>query len=325
MGKRLVVTLFILFSGIIQAAEVSPRVVGGTNASISDAPWQAFLRIGSRFCGGVVIANRWILTAAHCLDTAGDNEAFSLASAGSVSVYTGTAEIYGTGFTDFQSTVESVYVNSNYDKNTFANDIGLVKLSTDIHPNAVVITLASSSDQATVDAGANAGNNDLLLSGWGFTDTGRTADTDILQKANLSAVSDATCGSLWGTTVTNVSGYQSKYLCAQESGIGACNGDSGGPLVWFDPSKAGDADSGARLVGLVSFGVASQCASPTYPDVYTQVASYLSWIATCQQGRCVAQSSTVVESSGGGGGSLSLLFYIFSMMLFLHPIVFKRK
>ncbi|MDF2185323.1 serine protease [Grimontia hollisae] len=322
MGKTLVVTLFMLFSGFSQALEFSPRVVGGTTASISDAPWQAFIRVGSYFCGGVVIAPRWILTAAHCLDTAGDNEKFSLASVGSVSVYTGTAELSGVNLLDFQSAVESVYVNNHYDKNAYVNDIALIKLSTNVHPNAVVITLASSSDQATVDAGANAGNNDLQLSGWGFKDTDRTVDTNTLQKANLSAVSDATCGSLWGTTVTNVSGYQGKYLCALESGIGACNGDSGGPLVWFDPLKAGDVDGGARLVGLVSFGVASQCASPIYPDVYTQVASYLSWIASCQQGNCVAQASTVIGETSGGG-NLSLLFYILLAVIFRHLFVLK--
>lgn len=195
-------------AGIAQAAERAPRVVGGSDALISDAPWQAYVRIGSAYCGGVVIADRWILTAAHCLDTADDNDAFDLASANDVSVYTGTAEINGVGFSSFQSSVAAIYANSNYDKTTFSNDIALIKLSTDIHANASAVQLADLTVQADVDATANLSNNDLQLTGWGFTNANRTGYTDTLQKAALSTVSDATCASDWGTTVSGVSNYQ---------------------------------------------------------------------------------------------------------------------
>ncbi|WP_255555568.1 S1 family serine peptidase [Enterovibrio paralichthyis] len=316
-------------AGIAQAAERAPRVVGGSDALISDAPWQAYVRIGSAYCGGVVIANRWILTAAHCLDTAGDNDAFDLASANDVSVYTGTAEINGVGFADFQSSVAAIYANSNYDKTTFSNDIALIKLSTDIHANASAVQLADLTVQADVDATANLSNNDLQLTGWGFTNANRTGYTDTLQKAALSTVSDATCASDWGTTVSGVSNYQKKYFCAEAPGKGACNGDSGGPLVWFDPSRAGDADGGATLVGLVSFGIDAQCASSSFPDVYTQVSNYSSWISTCQAGNCAAETSNVTifsKSDGGGGGfgSMTLGFLLLAFLRRFLPIPVGR-
>ncbi|USH01894.1 serine protease [Grimontia kaedaensis] len=320
MRMKLIAILLLFFSFQGLAAEPSPNVVGGSDASINDAPWQAFLRIGSNFCGGVVISSRWILTAAHCLDTADDDDPFSLASANSVSVYTGTAEINGANFSSFQSSVDSIYTNSSYNKDTLQNDIALVKLSSDVHPNASTVVLPNDTVQAAVDATGNLNNNDMQLTGWGYTDTGRSQSTNTLQKATLSALSDATCASQWGTTLTNVSDYQSKYFCAQASGVGACNGDSGGPLIWYDPSRAGDADGGATLIGLVSFGVASQCASPTVPDVFTQVASYTDWVSDCQSGSCASQSSVVMESNGGGGslGILFILSLVLSRLIFGH-------
>lgn len=45
------------------------RVVGGSNASPGQFPYIASLRrvlTGSHFCGGVIINNAYVLTAAHC-------------------------------------------------------------------------------------------------------------------------------------------------------------------------------------------------------------------------------------------------------------------
>ncbi|WP_325893690.1 S1 family serine peptidase [Grimontia sp. NTOU-MAR1] len=315
MRMKLIATLVFLISFSGYALELEPRVIGGADASISDAPWQAFIRTSNFTCGGVVISSRWILTAAHCLDTNGDGAPFSLVSASSVTVYTGTAEINGADFSNFQSSVESIYANTGYDKKTLQNDIALIKLSSDIHPNASSVMLPNNTVQAAVDATGNLNNNDMQLTGWGFTDKGRSQSTNRLQKATVSAVTDASCASAWGSTLTGISDYQPKFFCAQANGVGSCNGDSGGPLIWYDPSRAGDTDGGATLVGVVSFGVASQCASPIAPDVFTQVASYTDWISSCQGGSCASQSPTATESSGGGGSVP--IFFIISMALCL--------
>lgn len=317
MFKVSLLWIIALISVPVLSVERAVFVVGGSNASIQDAPWQAFLVANNRFCGAVIIDAQWALTAAHCVDTADKNSAFSLISPNLLSVYSGTNVVYEFDFNQHLSLVDAVYVHHAYNKKSLENDIALLKLSTNIHSTAAAILMADERVQADVDATGNLGNNDLLLTGWGATQADRTGFQRTLQKATLSTVSDSSCASSWGGPVWNVPDYQNKYLCAQKTGIGACNGDSGSPLVWFDPSRASDPDRGATLVGIVSFGVNIECSSPYYPDVYTQVSNYQEWIKKCQNGTCSAPSAL---NGSGGGGSLGVYFG-----LFIGLILFKRR
>ena len=46
------------------------RVVGGSTAPVGAWPWQVAIRsfTSQYICGGVLIADKWIVTAAHCID-----------------------------------------------------------------------------------------------------------------------------------------------------------------------------------------------------------------------------------------------------------------
>ena len=49
-------------------AQVSPNIIGGSNANISQVPWQVLINLnGTDECGGVIIAPNWILTCGHCV------------------------------------------------------------------------------------------------------------------------------------------------------------------------------------------------------------------------------------------------------------------
>lgn len=70
------------------------------------------------------------------------------------------------------------------------------------------------------------------------------------------------------------------------------------------------------MVGIVSFGVASQCALNGVPDVYTQVSSYLNWIDGCMNGECVGSTNIApVEASTDGGGSTSVVVLFWLMLM----------
>ena len=49
---------------------ISSRIVGGIQAQKGEWPWQALLASpgGAQFCGGSLIADKWVLTASHCLE-----------------------------------------------------------------------------------------------------------------------------------------------------------------------------------------------------------------------------------------------------------------
>ena len=319
MRRLAILVSMMLYTSFALSLDNSVRIVGGNQIPISDAPWQAYLKIGSTFCGGVVIAPTWVLTAAHCLDGASSENEFSLMSANQISVYTGTNNINGANFSQYRSTVSAVYVHQDYNKPTFANDIAIIQLAENVHQDAQVIQLIAPDQLSAFEAGENQNLEDIMLSGWGYTQANRQNLPSFLQSVQVSLVASRTCALTWGSTMTSVPDYAEKYLCTFRSNASACNGDSGGPVVWHDSSLAGDADQGARLVGLVSFGIEGECASSRFPDVNTRISNYFTWIEDCQQGECYALSSNAVfsipdDSSSGGG---SVFFYIFAGVCYL--------
>ncbi|XP_055915312.1 serine protease SP24D-like [Eupeodes corollae] len=224
---------------------VTGRIVGGDEALPAQFPYQISLRmLGSHVCGGSIISEKFILTAAHCVV----NEDFEAYPAEYFSIRAGSND---RRFGGVVVRVQAVTVHENYDGDV-TSDVAVLELvkplvySTKIQP----IELESHK----VPAGS-----DVIISGWGLPET-YAKDIPIKLKYNtVKAISSLKC-------LTKIGIFSEQILClSHEANNGACSGDSGGPAAY-----------NGRLVGVAGFVVPS-CGT-TNPDGYANVAFHIDWI-----------------------------------------------
>jgi len=237
------------------AAEKQAKIAGGSNADISEFPWQIYLEAGNFTCGGSIIASNWIITAAHC--TKDDFNTTIPASEMVVTVGANNPRITTQG-KDYL--VSEVIVHELYDPNTLENDIALLRLAEPInYTNAVPIKLVSANDAT---GGATDPGVLSWVTGYGLTRVRPATYPTTLQKIQLPIVSNQTASTVWPNIAST------DLMAGFENGNkDACIGDSGGPLIV-------PVANGFKLAGLVSWG-SSNC--NTY-GAYTRVSLFESWI-----------------------------------------------
>ncbi|XP_037951982.1 vitellin-degrading protease-like [Teleopsis dalmanni] len=219
------------------------RIVGGEDTTINSHPWQVSIRLfDSHSCGGSIINERTIVTAAHCGGY----------PAGWYKIQYGVTTIGGT--TNIAS-VKSFIRHPQYDSSVMDYDVAVIILDEPISFEDIVqpIKLADSRP---------ADGDTAVCTGWGALREGGSSPM-ALQAVKVEIVNIDDCKKNYSE------GYaiSDRMICAgvKEGGKDACSGDSGGPLV-----------TGNVLSGIVSWGVG--CARPNYPGVYTNVANLKSWI-----------------------------------------------
>jgi len=246
---------------------VQGRVIGGVEAEAHSWPWSvALLRFGGYFCGGSLIDEQWVLTAAHCIYGREDQAAFMEAVLGEHDrkVDEGTEQ-------KFQ--LEKIIAHKNYSQRTLDNDIAMIKLK-----KKVVLKKVARGNPDKVGLvcmpkqGEDANIKDLcFITGWGKTKSDGESST-ILMEAELPTVTNGKCrkqNSKWGgTEITK------NMLCAgQEPGtkMSGCHGDSGGPYVCTNNGRKW------TLTGAVSWGSARCDRSEKY-TVFARVSEFRDWI-----------------------------------------------
>ncbi|KAH8355318.1 hypothetical protein KR093_010766 [Drosophila rubida] len=255
--SRLVFTWSTLLCCCAAVSRASPqydgRIVGGQVTEIRNFPYQASIqRQGEHICGGAIIGDYFVLTAAHCFE-----DSWSLPD---YSVRLGATE-HATG--GELLSLRQIIRHAAYDALTHDNDLALLLLHTRLNytDELQAVPLATAQD-------ALSSATELHVSGWGLqSEAGDDGVSPVLRYVQLTHVPPAVCRSAYAKVLP----ITQRMLCAARDGHDSCQGDSGGPLVGYQPGS-----SEGKLYGIVSWGLG--CAKPDYPGVYTSVAAFRTWI-----------------------------------------------
>ncbi len=277
MRRRLVVLLVV---GLLTGIAPSGAIINGTPAGAG--AWPAMAAVtgpDGQFCGGSVIAPRYVLTAAHCFY---DSRAGGVPEgAGPFAVEIGGAQLGSAAAIN----VDSVIIHPGYDELRNVNDVALLRLAS--------ATTGPIQALATADSQVPAGQLADVI-GYGATSPDGTSPSDRLLHTTVPVVGDGPCAASYD----NIDAP--RHLCAGEPGTAdspgndSCQGDSGGPLIV-------GAGSQARQVGVVSFG---ELCGIDKPGVYAEVANYRSWIDGVLAGGAGTDPENPSPSSAGADASI---------------------
>eukprot|EP00438_Fugacium_kawagutii_P010043 Skav212675 [mRNA] locus=scaffold1227:830280:832126:- [translate_table: standard] len=229
---------------LIYSYNDSDRIVSTARFS-SDYPYLVSLTShgGSHhFCGGTLLDEHWILTAAHCFGTAAS-------SVGDIQVRLMQASDSRTSQADLVVTHES------FDMDVLNDDIALLRLATALP----VAKYAKLEDRSRRHVGSKA-----LLAGWGTLDEWCFQVDDVLREGDTYIAGDGACRDLnWAFNWSEV--ICTTHINATDKAVaGAGCGDSGGPLFLLENGEL-------VQVGIVSFSQGGR-------DQFTRVFTYTNWI-----------------------------------------------
>jgi len=252
--------MFFLSNSIYLTAQ--QKVVGGVDVDIQDYPWQVAVDYG---CGGSIIGDSWVLTAAHCVN-------------GGVNyIYAGNSAPYASGGESYS--VSQVIVHPNYGSGTsYSHDFALIEINGEFNFDNANIGKIDLITPGEVLAGSEDPGVTTTITGWGtLSSGGAMASTLQMVEAPLVA-NDVACGA-----ATDSNGNSGDYSCSSlnasmvcagdliNGGEDACQGDSGGPLA-----VRSVLDNRWLLIGATSWGYG--CANVNYPGVWSRVSYVYDWI-----------------------------------------------
>lgn len=225
-------------------------IVGGSDANIEDYPYQALLLetyylYEYPVCGGSIISDLYILTAAHCI---------KFTSTDKLRVGVGSNKVENTR----KYRVKQIIVHESYSSKR--KDIGLLKLNSPLRFSRAVQPIDlpyNSLDELPSSA-------IVTVSGWGDLSFGDLWGPDTLQHVDIAIIEQSICNESYFGLI------KEWEICAGYLGVGgkdSCQGDSGGPLASYN-----------TLYGIVTWGIG--CGESDYPGVYTNVAYFRDWITS---------------------------------------------
>lgn len=237
----------------------SSRIVGGKDSNMGEWPWQVSLHMKTQghVCGASVISNRWLVTAAHCVQ---DNDKFRYSQADQWEVYLGLLN-QGETSKSTQKRVKRIIPHPQYDHLSYDNDIALMELDSPVTLNQNIWPICLPDPTHYFPAGKS-----VWITGWGKLREESDPVASVLQKAEVRIINSTVCSKLMDDGITP------HMICAGvlSGGVDACQGDSGGPMTSIESNGR------MFLAGVVSWG--DGCGRRNRPGIYTRVTEFRSWI-----------------------------------------------
>ncbi|MFP5479682.1 MAG: serine protease [Alphaproteobacteria bacterium] len=290
------------------AGSAGAKVIGGEVSAEGAWPWQVALLVSgmpvsteAQFCGGTMVMERWVLTAAHCIHMPQEDGSFADLWPQDLSILVGTNQLTP-GQGDLIP-VEAIFRHPSYDGTQFDFDIALVKLAR--APQVPYQTI----EVPDADYGAilNQQGVTTIVTGWGLQEGAqpspelRQAEIQILDRELCNSammevraedaadgfsyavqtlgVGEADAYAIWDELMARAPMPVSENMICSgtfEGGKTSCNGDSGGPLVV--PLE----DGRYIQAGIVSWGLSAQtgegCEETALFSAYTDISRFVPWL-----------------------------------------------
>ncbi|XP_052901895.1 CLIP domain-containing serine protease B4-like [Anopheles moucheti] len=253
--------------------QMSDRVYGGQATKINEFPWTALIQYrkqdGSfRYrCGGSLINERYVVTAAHCVKLTGSVWKVHRVRLGEWDLSTANDcqnDFCSSAPIDME--IEKIVYHSNYvlKDNEISNDIALIRFTQSVKYSETVRSICLPLSESLRDR--NHVGKPSFAAGWGKTETATASEVKMMVELNVTNWQE--CERIYQEKGDSL---KTTHMCAGGvRGKDTCSGDSGGPLMrqiagaWY-------------LIGVVSYGP-TKCGTDGVPGVYTNVAEFVDWI-----------------------------------------------
>ncbi|XP_045177308.2 chymotrypsin-like protease CTRL-1 [Mercenaria mercenaria] len=243
----------------VSEGEAIQKIVGGSFSIPAHWPWQASIQyFGTdgywhHFCGGSLVNNIWVVTAAHCVCKLEDYIIRVVLGDYRLSTRTNNREQ--------MIDPSRIWIHGYYNESSLYFDIAVVKLAN----SAKHTTYVQHVEIASPNLDTFSENDICYITGWGniIGTTDRMYVSDYLMESRVSVISETRCRTFYGNIIEDT------QICILGDHSSACCGDSGGPLVCQVGNEW-------KLAGIASW-VGSDTCSPEYPNVYTRMRTFYEW------------------------------------------------